>query len=337
MVRFGIAGFGTFAVKRLIPGFKYAKNSQLVALARRNAEKGREDGKTYSVEHVFTSTDDLVRCPDVDAVFVTSPNALHVSDVMKCIEARKPVLCEKPFAMTVEEAEKMRDAAAKAGALLGVAHIFRFDRSVNRIRELLAQGIVGHIRFARSDFSYWGMNHGRSWINDASVAGGGPIVDVGVHCIDTLRYMLNMDPVEVSAVATHTDFFRDVEASSDMLFRFPNANSGSEVMASVHVSCLEQYRTPIEVIGTEGNLFVRDGLSVDKELTIEVYGAHDELKLREKINNFDAYGLQLDAFAAAVQGKAAFPISAEEGVKNQKILAAVYKAVESRAIAQISY
>src|SRR5580658_6415539 len=99
MIRFGIAGFGLHAVRRLMPGFALAQNCSVVALARRDAEKARTAAAEYSIPHVFASTEELSRYPDVDAVFVATPNACHLQDVIAAVRAGKPVLCEKPMGM----------------------------------------------------------------------------------------------------------------------------------------------------------------------------------------------------------------------------------------------
>ena len=110
-MRFGIVGFGLHAVKRLMPGFAAAQNCQVTALSRRNPERARESAREFAVPHAFTSTAELCACADVDAVFVTSPDALHLADVLEAIRHGKPVLVEKPMAMNSAEATQMVDAA----------------------------------------------------------------------------------------------------------------------------------------------------------------------------------------------------------------------------------
>src|SRR3954470_23785230 len=117
MVRYGIAGFGLHAVKRLMPGFAGAKNSSVVALSRRNLEQGKADAKEHAIAHAFATTQELCACPDVDVVFVSSPNALHLPDVLTAVRHGKSVLCEKPMAMSVAEAEQMTTAARDRGVL----------------------------------------------------------------------------------------------------------------------------------------------------------------------------------------------------------------------------
>src|SRR2546423_1839050 len=154
MVRFGIAGFGLHAVRRLMPGFALAQNCRVVALSRRDQQKAREVAAQYNIPHVFASTEALCRCPEVDAVLVTTPNVCHLADVLTAVEARKPVLCEKPMGMNAEECRQMVESSRKAGVLLGVAQVFRFEESTKRLRERIASGEIGKLAFARAEFSF---------------------------------------------------------------------------------------------------------------------------------------------------------------------------------------
>jgi 1,5-anhydro-D-fructose reductase (1,5-anhydro-D-mannitol-forming) len=200
MIRFGIAGFGLHAVRRLMPGFALARNCKVVALSRRDSHKAREAAAQYSIPHVFASTEELCRCPEVDAVLVATPNACHLQDVLTAVAAGRPVLCEKPMGMDAGECRRMVKAARNAGVLLGVAQVFRFAESTARFRERIAAGDIGRPIFARAEFSYSGAGHARTWLYNRSIAGGGPIADVGVHCIDALRYLLQDEPRLVSAL-----------------------------------------------------------------------------------------------------------------------------------------
>ncbi len=111
MVRFGIAGFGLHAVKRLMPGFVNARNCRVTALSRRDPERARESAREFGIAHAFTSTAELCASPDVDAVFIATPDALHVADVLEAVRHSKPVLVEKPMAMNANEAHQMVEAA----------------------------------------------------------------------------------------------------------------------------------------------------------------------------------------------------------------------------------
>src|SRR4051812_45195863 len=154
MVRFGIVGFGLHAVKRLMPGFALSKNCKVTALSRRNIAQAQESARQFEIPLAFDSVAELCSSPDVDAVLVTTPNSLHLTDVLIAIEAGKAVLCEKPLAMTAAEAREMVEAARRKSVRFGVAHIFRFDESVRKFRAHVEAGAIGRPVFARSEFSF---------------------------------------------------------------------------------------------------------------------------------------------------------------------------------------
>jgi len=323
MIRFGIAGFGLHAVRRLMPGFALAQNCKVVALSRRDANEARKNAAQYGIPHVFASTEELSRCPEVDAVLVTTPNACHLRDVLTAVAARKPVLCEKPMGMNADECRQMVEAARNAGVLLGVAQVFRFEESTARFRERIAAGDIGRPIFARAEFSFLDSGHHRTWLYDRSLAGGGPIADVGVHCIDALRYILQDEPRRVTAVGGPDEQSGDVEAAAVVTLEFQRGT-----LATVLVSTRAHYRTPLEIVGDAGVLRADDALNVEHPIKLDLWREGQRVA-EETVSNQLAYARQVDAFAAAVEGREVFPVPGEEGWRNQLILDAAYRSLSS--------
>ncbi len=240
MIRFGIVGFGLHAVKRMMPGFARAGNSRVTALSRRDLKNARESAQQHNIPLAFDSVEALARSPEVDAVFVTTPNSCHLQDVLTALACGKPVLCEKPLGMNADECRQMVEAARKAKVLFGVAHVFRFEPSTARLRERIAAGQIGKPIFARSEFSFpGGPGHPRAWLYDPKVAGGGPIADVGVHCIDTLRFVLQDEVIRVSARGTFDRLSGELEAAAALTLEFSRGTLGT-----VLVSYRAEYRSP---------------------------------------------------------------------------------------------
>jgi 1,5-anhydro-D-fructose reductase (1,5-anhydro-D-mannitol-forming) len=323
LIRYGILGFGLHAVRRLMPGFALARNSRVTALSRRDMETARASAAEYNIAHAFDSAAALCRSPEVDAILVTTPNVSHLKDVLLGIEAGKPVLCEKPMGLNAAECRQMVEAARRASVLLGVAQVFRFGRSTAALRERIAAGQVGKPVFARSEFSYPAQSHPRKWLTDAKIAGGGPIADVGVHCVDALRYVLNDEIVRVTARGISDHQSGDVEASAVLSLEFSRGTLGS-----VLVSIRTGYRTPLEIVGESGTLRADDALGVDHPIELELRRGGSVVE-KEAVSNADAYARQVDAFSAAIEGKAQFPVPGEEGWQNQEILDAAYRSLKS--------
>ena len=324
MIRFGIAGFGLHAVKRLMPGFSGAKNCRVTALSKRSIAAARESAAAYQIPLAFDSVGDMAASPEVDAVFVTTPNALHLPDILAAIDAGKHVLCEKPMAMNADECRQMVEAARRKNVLLGVAHIFRFDQSVHKFKELVANGKIGRPIFARSEFSFLASpDHPRKWLYDAAVAGAGPIFDIGVHCIDTLRFVLSDEVTRVSATAANDERSGNVESAAALTLEFSRGTIGT-----VLVSYRAEYRTPMEIVGSAGVLRGDNALNVEFPIEIE-FKPNEGPGEKLTISNKGAYSIQVDAFADAIEGKSRFPAPGEEGWQNQEVLDAALRSIKS--------
>jgi 1,5-anhydro-D-fructose reductase (1,5-anhydro-D-mannitol-forming) len=321
MIRFGIAGFGLHAVKRLMPGFASATRCKVTALSRRDLGRAQASAREFDIPHAFSSTADLCASPEVDAVFVATPDAMHCDDVLAAVRHGKPVLCEKPMAMNGQEAREMVGAARDAGITLGVAHVMRFEQSVKWFRERVASGAIGMPVLARADFTAPLITSPRTWINDPRLATGGPLADVGVHCIDTLRFVLDDDVKTVSA-RTHYDGHWVVEASSAVILEF-----GKGTLATISVSARSPYQTLLEIVGETGVLSGLNSLNVEHPFGVELRREFDVLERRE-LSNARAYANQVDAFAMAIEQRRDFEIPGEEGLKNQLILDAAFRSAK---------
>jgi len=322
MIRYGILGFGLHAVRRLMPGFALARSSCVSALSRREMKQAEASAAEYKIPRAFDSAAGLCQSQEVDAVFVTTPNSSHLKDVLLAIDAGKPVLCEKPMGINAAECRQMVEEARRANVLLGVAQVFRFENSTAALRKRVAAGQVGTPLFARSEFCYLGRTHPRKWLTNAKIAGGGPIADVGVHCVDALRYILNDEIVRVTAIGMSDQDSGDVEASAILSLEFARGTLGS-----VLVSTRAEYRTPLEIVGKSGSLRADDSLSVERPITLELRRGGTVVE-QETVSNADAYARQVDAFSAAIEGGAEFPVPSEEGWQNQEILDAAYRSLK---------
>jgi predicted dehydrogenase len=324
MVRFGIVGFGLHAEKRMMPAFALARNCKVTALSRRTQDKAQESSRKWKIPLAFDSAEKLAQSPEVDAVFVTTPNNCHLPDVMAAIAAGKPVLCEKPLAMNAAECRQMVDAAHQANVLFGVAHVFRFEESVTRLRERLSAGQIGKPVFVRSEFSFpGGAGHPRTWLYNMKIAGGGPIADIGVHCIDTLRFILQDDIVKVSARGMHDKLSGPMEAAAALTLEFSQGTLGS-----VLVSYRAEYRTPLEIVGDNGILYADHCLNVEQPISVQLRRG-DKVIASDTASNKLAYVRMVDEFADAVEGKDQFPVPGEVGWQNQEILDAAYRSLAS--------
>jgi 1,5-anhydro-D-fructose reductase (1,5-anhydro-D-mannitol-forming) len=324
MIRFGIVGFGLHAEKRMMPAFALSKKCKVTALSRRTVEKAEQSSRQWKIPLAFDSAAELARSPKVDAVFVTTPNNGHLPDVLAAVAAGKPVLCEKPLAMNAAECRQMVETARKAKVPLGVAHVFRFEESVLRLRERVAAGEIGKPLFARSEFHFFAdASHPRLWLHDLRVAGGGPIADIGVHCVDSLRFVLQDEVVRVSTRGAHDELSGEMEAAAALMLEFSRGT-----LATALVSYRAEYRTPFEVIGPTGTLGGDHFLNVEQPIALELHRGGKVVE-SETVSNNLAYVRMVDAFAEAMERKTEYSIPGEEGWQNQEILDAAYRSMHS--------
>lgn len=322
-VRFAILGFGHHAVRRLLPAFDRSEQTELVGIWRRNQDAAAGDCAAHHIRRCFASREELCASPEVDAVFITSPDAMHFDDASLAIRHGKAVLCEKPLAMNAAEAGAIAEDAKTAGVVCGVAQNFRWNLSVTRLHEQVAAGAIGRPQCAQAHFCYPAQSAPRRWIADPTLACGGPIGDVGVHSIDALRYILNAEVESVSTLAAQDALSGEVEAYAAMQLEMTGG-----VFAHVVADARSPYRTLIEVTGSEGVLTAENAFSVDRPVQI-IRRKAGQIVSTTEVDNRDGYVLMLDAFAAAVRGGAGFAAPVEDGVRNMRVLDAAYRSWRS--------
>jgi predicted dehydrogenase len=317
MTRYGILGFGHHAAKRLIKGFAEANESTLVGLWRRDAAKARANAGEFAIPLVFNTPEALCASPEIDAVFIVSPDALHLHDVLLAAKHGKAILCEKPLAMNTGQVEEMLAAAGQVP--FGVAQNMRYYRSLELIRKWIAEDRIGAPQLAHSQFSYSAEGSPREWIYDPSLALGGPIGDVGIHCIDALRFVLNTDVTAVNTLAHRDAGSGEVESHAVV-----GLDLASGAMATVTVTTRSEYRSLIEITGETGVILCENGLTVDHPVDV-VLRRKGDVVATERVSNDDAYSRMLDGFSAWVEGRANYRAPATDALHNQRVLDAAYR------------
>jgi len=323
MTRYGILGFGHHAAKRLTRAFAGAADSKLVGLWRRDPAKAQTNASQYSIPLLFDTAEALCASPEIDAVFIVSPDALHLPHVLIAAKHGKAILCEKPLALNAGEVEEMLTAAKAAGIPFGVAQNMRYNRSLDLIRKWIAEGRIGQPQLAHSQFSYSAAGSPRTWIYDPSLATGGPIGDVGIHCIDALRFVLRVDVTAVSTLAHRDAASGAVESHAVIALDFAS-DLAPGAMATVTVTTRAEYRSLIEVTGDTGVILCENGLTVDYTVDV-VLRRGPEVIATEHVSNADAYSLMLDGFSAWVEGRGTYLAPATDSLHNQRILDAAYR------------
>ena len=223
-LKVGVIGCGSIAKNRHLPEYEAQPEVEIKAVCDIVKDRADATAQRYNAT-AYTDYIELLKNEDIDAVSVCTPNYLHAPVAIAALEAGKHVLCEKPMATTVEEAEKMNEAAAKNGKFLMIGHNQRFVASHQKARELIKNGKVGKVYSFRTAFGHggpetWSADGVNSWFFKKDEAALGAMGDLGVHKADLLRYVLGEEFVEVGAfVETSAKKNTDVDDSAACILR----------------------------------------------------------------------------------------------------------------------
>lgn len=318
-VRFGIVGFGAFAERAIAPAINATPGATLVALQKRSSETARAKAKECGVRLAFATVEEMVAHPDVDAVFIVSANAAHCAETIAAASAGKHVLVEKPMAVSVREAEEMIDVCARHNVRLMVAHMIRFSPLARRMREIIRSGRLGPLVSARADFIYDGRLSQRKWLRDRAVAGGGPVFDVGVHCLDTLRFVLDDEVESVHAALDPIPTAHRTEESAQLVLRFRRGTLGS-IFCSYAAPVR---RKEIEILGMNGRMtseeFTMGGITA--RLRIDTSrDSQPATPVEEVIEVPNLYVEEITNFVQAIRTGSPMVTPGENGLANQRVL-----------------
>ncbi len=320
-VRWGIVGTGWVAADFVVPGMVKSTGSVLAACLGSSVEKGKAFAARFGVARVHDSLAGMMSDPEVDAVYIATPNALHHEAVIAAARAGKHVLCEKPLAMSVAHAREMVDACRNAGVILRIAHQIRLDEAVGRAREIVLSGRLGRI-VAISLERASGQGSRTSWRKE--FAQSGTIFDVGVHLLDLIQWITGQRFAEVSAY-THPD--RRIGAPDDTVTVLGRLDGDAHAVA----------RATREVGNAENNLVVEGAeatlitspLRFAKEHVITLR-ERSGAKTEERYVASPAYEWQVLAFEQEMRGERSKLPDGDDSLQMVAVTNAVLESVLQR-------
>lgn len=320
MTRWGLIGASTIAREWVIGAIR-ATGGEVVSVMSTSAERGAAYAEENGIAKSVTSVADLVGDPNVDAVYVSTTNELHREQTLAAIAAGKHVLCEKPLAMNLNDGCEMVLKACEAGVVLATNHHLRNAATHRAMREAIAAGRIGRPIAARVFHAVYLPPHLQGWRLDKPEAGGGVILDITVHDADTLRYVLDDDPIEAIAISHSAGMGK--EGLEDGVMGVLRFRSG--VIAQFHDAFTVKFaETGFEVHGTEGSLIGRNVMTQRPVGTVTLRNVDGESEL--PLDHRNLYETALSAFHAAVKGNGRPSATGEDGVWSLATGLAVVKA-----------
>ena len=330
-VRWGIIGAGDIAQRVMAPAMRESECSQLVAVMRRSMEGAEEFAQEHGARRAYDDVEKLLQDPEVDAVYIATPVDQHCTNTLAAAKRHKHVLCEKPLALDVSEAEVMLEACRTIGITAMTCYYQRFNARHQKIKEILQRGDIGPVSAVRWNFSGRSPANPNAWSQDPARSGGGPYMDLGSHGVDLLRFLFGKIVAVTAFVDTLVEDYA-VEDTASSLLRF---SSGIQAVATAHWSTGdpdENRNSMIEILGTEG--------------VIHSYPLHDKFSRghlsvaaggEEKSYHFEesTHVKVLKEFATALAEGREPAITIEDGFEAQRVVAAVYESSRTGRVVEI--
>ncbi|HEY8853515.1 MAG TPA: Gfo/Idh/MocA family oxidoreductase [Gemmatimonadaceae bacterium] len=324
-VRWGILGTAKIAVEKVIPGMRASSLAQVVAIASRDIAKARAAANRLGIPRAYGSYQELIDDPDIDAIYNPLPNHLHVPWSIRAAERGKHVLCEKPIALTAQEALALLDVRDRTGVQIGEAFMVRTHPQWLKVREIIASGRIGELRLIAGHFSYYRRDPGD--IRSRVEWGGGALMDVGCYPITISRWLFGAEPTEVVGLIER-DPDMQIDRLTSGLLRF---ESGQATF-----SCSTQLvpHQAMQIFGTSGRISVMIPFNPPPagESRIIVDDGSDLAGGGTQTITFppvDQYALQADRFSEAIRGVANVSVSLEDAVGNMAVIDALFRSAES--------
>jgi predicted dehydrogenase len=320
--KMGIAlvGLGQYSTGQLAPALEETQHCFLAGIVTGTPAKAVKWRSMYNIPekniYDYTTFDNIKNNPDIDIIYVVLPNAMHKEYVIRAAKAGKHVICEKPMAITAADCDEMIRACKDAGVMLSIGYRLHFEP---HNLEMIRLGKTKHFGNITSMIAENGMNGAEGWRLNKKLAGGGPLMDLGIYCVQGVRYTTGLEPIAVTAkeeMKSDAEKFKDVEEALSWKMEMPGG-----IMAS----CRSSYSEKLNVLRADAEKGWFE-LSPSFEYA-GIEGKTSDGKMDFKDVNQQAK--QIDDFAMAIRDKRPTPVPGEMGRQDVKILQAIYKAMES--------
>ena len=343
-VNFGVIGAGGIAFRKTIPGMLKAKNCRLVAVM--DPVNIKRIAKEFGVANAYTREADLLADPEVEAVYIASPVFCHARQIEMCAEAHRHVLCEKPLARNLKEAQTAVAACRRGRVFLQEGYMMKFHGAHVKIKELINEGRLGKIVYMRAQLSCWYPPIKGAWRQNPKTGGGGALIDMATHLYDLLEYFAG--PVrQVAALTSNLVQDYKSEDSSTTLLEFKSG-------AHATVDCFycipdEASRTRLEIYGSRGAILGEGTIGQNEGGKLEgifglgdaAYDAQQDKDVERKFNRIpfrkvNPYTAECEYFAGCIlSGRAPEINNAENALRIMELTEKAYTSNRQKATVRV--
>lgn len=326
---YAILGLGYYATRIIMPRFAECEHSRLVALVSGTPEKLKTFGEQYGIpeshRYSYETFDRIAENPDVDIVYIITPNSLHRTFTERAAKAGKHVMCEKPMATSVADCEAMIAACKKAGRKLMIGYRSRFQAHNIEAIKLIRDGAIGPVRHISTDHGFT-IGDPTQWRLNKALAGGGSLMDIGIYSLNAARYLTGEEPVAVNAVES-TDRsnprFKEVEDVINFQLLFPSGATAQ--CGSAYTTNFNHYR----VSGPKGWIDLEPATSYQGQaMRASLNGQTGPREPAPQPRN--QFSAQLDHLSECIFTGREPIVSGEEGLKDLRVIEAIYRAAREK-------
>jgi predicted dehydrogenase len=325
-----IVGLGRIA-SHFMPAIVASSKARITGIVSGHRDKAERIAAQYGVPKTaiydYQNYDEIAHNPDIEAMYIALPNGLHAEYTIRAARAGKHVLCEKPMSTSVADSQAMIDACQKANKKLMIAYRCHYEPTNLRAVQLIRDGSLGKIQTIESTFGF-NISAGE-WRLDKKLAGGGPLMDVGIYCLNACRYLTGEEPTWLSAtssVVDHDGRFQEVEENVSWAMKFP-----SGAVASCNTTYGANMEGFYRVHGSKGvlqvdNAFIYEGLHLTA--TIDGRPPIDEPNPERDPAHFTR---EADHFAQCILENKQPKSPGEEGLRDMKLMMQIYESCKKNA------
>jgi predicted dehydrogenase len=323
-VRWGVISTANIGTAKVLPGMMKSREIEIHAIASRTLPTARRWAKKLGIPVAYGSYEDMLNDPDIEAVYNPLPNHLHVPLTLAAAAKGKHVLCEKPIALTAEEAKTLRAPGRKVH--IAEAFMVRHHPQWLKARELAQSGRLGTLRAIQSLFSYYNVDPKN--VRNIADIGGGAIYDIGCYPVVTARFIFGAEPVRCMAVIDRDPKFRTDRLASAVV----DFGKGRHLTFTVSTQATPYQR--VHILGDKARLEVEIPFNAPQGGAMRLFLDNgkqlgDASAKVVKLPKADQYQLQGEHFSRVVRGKEKLVFGVDDAVKQSRVLDAVFRSAES--------
>ena len=324
-IRWGVLGVAKIATDKVIPAMQRGEWSEVTAIASRDLEKARAASARLGIAKAYGSYEALLEDDDIDAVYNPLPNHLHVPWTIKAAERGRHVLCEKPIALSADEARQLLAVRDRTGARIQEAFMVRTHPQWLAVKELVSSGRIGEVRSMLGAFSY--TNRDPANIRNRPELGGGALMDIGCYLINTSRFIFGCEPLRVTG-AIQRDPEMHTDRLTSMLLDYGTGHAGGT--CSTQLVLYQQ----LQIFGTAGRIELPIPFNAPPDQPSRIIVDTGADLFGGGISHIDVdvcnqYTIQGDLFSKAILDNTTVPSPIEDAVKNMACIDAIFKSAET--------